>query len=462
MNDAPVWFFTSYSELHNKRPYVKRFHQDVEDEVRALLGRRTPGSGFVDVRNLRPGDRWRFRIQDGVCQARTMLALYSASYFDSEWCAREWTVFEERRRRHRTAGGASPHLVGVVWRRGPRSWPEVVRDDEYLRGAAESRYEKHGLFHLVPDGDERGCEEYVGIVRDVAGQLADAIHKGDDLPCVSLVEARELTPLFGPDERSPVNIVISYADQDVQWATWAAEQLEREGRSVALEAVEAGDGPVERVRQALRRADRVLVLVSGAYFSGGMTREALDTALSDGSSDWQRLVPVFVEPSVEDELPSFFRRLARTALQDLDEGDARNVVVKASTQLIERVTQPPRQRAAFPGRPAAGAPAGEKQALVAHLVNALLTADSVTDDAIRPIWLAQTGLDLGSLNQGIPLRAQLFALIALAATRSEGCTALADALDALEPGSPAAGQVRRAVERLAAPPQPPADPTALA
>ncbi|MFF5500091.1 TIR domain-containing protein [Streptomyces aquilus] len=451
MTGTPYWFFTSYSEMREKQPYVERFHRDVENEVRGLLGHKTVGGAFVDLQSIPPGARWRFRIQEGVCTTKTMLALYCASYFDSEWCAREWTVFEERRRRHRDGGGTGEHLIGVAWRRGPKSWPEVIGEDQLLGEESGSTYERWGLLHLVPEENEPGCPEYKAIVRDIAERLANAIHNGSDLPDLSLPDARGLPPLFGPNELTAVDVVVSYADEDAEWADWAGEQLELEGHTVALESTSAvPNGTVDRVRQALRRANRVLLFVSGAYFScGDMGQEALDTALSDGSSDWERLIPVFVESPEDTLLPVAYRRLPRTALGDLDEGEAREIVVKAAKARLGQDRQTPRKNVPFPGAPVATSPA-VAAADVVPLINVLLTADSVSDDMIRPIWVAETGIDIGSLNvEGVPPRPLLFVLIKLCREQKGDYRPLSDALDTLEgPDSPVAAQVRRAVERL--------------
>lgn len=458
MNDSPYWFFTSYSELPEKHSYVERFHQDVEDEVRAQLGKQTPGGAFLDLRSIDPGNRWRFRIQNGVCTARTMLVLYCASYFQSEWCAREWTVFAERRRRHREGGGPDEHLIGVAWRRGPMSWPEVADDDQHLRQEFGPTYAEYGLFHLVPEERKPGSNEYKSIVRKVATRLAATIYQGGDLPQVSLVEARGLTPLFGPDRLRPVDVVISYTDVELDsaWGAWATEQLELAGYSVDAEVISAADnGTVDRVRQSLRRAKKVLVLVSDTFFScGDMTGAALDTALSDGSSDWQRLIPVFVDTPVEGTNPAAFRQFSDPPLGELDEEAATEVLLRAAQALARYSQQPPAQRAVFPRKPAAGAPVNAMQK-VDSLVNALKNADSVSDPMIRPIWITRTGIDVGSLDVArIPLRPLLYALTDLCADQTGGYTALADALDALDPGSPAGHRVRQAVERLASGPQP--------
>ncbi|KKD05179.1 TIR domain-containing protein [Streptomyces sp. WM6386] len=462
MSDADHWFFTSYSELDEDVPYVQRFHADVEKEVRAQLGKRTPGSGFLDRETIEPGNRWRQRLMYGACTTRTMLALYSPSYFQSEWCAREWTTFSERMNRHRRDSGAEDeHLLGVSWRIGPMSRPDGL-DDQILTGHFGPDYAESGLFHLVPEENEPKSKEYKKIVLAVAKRLATVLYNGADLPHLEVTEARALTPLFGPERLRPVDVVIVYTDldDDSEWGLWAIDELGKQGYDVDAEVVSAADrSTVERLRRALHRADRVLVLVSGSFFShGDMSAAALDLALSEGSSDWLRMIPVFLDPPEPRAMPVSFRQFPGLALRDLDEGSARDLLVQSAEALAQTSGRPTGMGSRFPGgrTPGTGYPGGitagtptTPAQLHIPLVNALLKADSISDGIIRPIWVRQTGIDVGSLDVGgLPPRPLLFELIDLSVRQTGDCSVLATALDALEPGSQASQQVERIVRRL--------------
>ncbi|MGW3360678.1 TIR domain-containing protein [Streptomyces bungoensis] len=438
--------------------YVERFHQEVELEVRAQLAKQTPGVGFLDRRSIEPGDRWRFRLQQGACTTRTMLALYSPSYFQSEWCAQEWTVFAERRMRHQVGGGSDRHLLGVTWRRGPGPVPDGV-DDQFLTGDFGSVYEKQGLYYLAPERNEPMGPEFKKIVAAVGSRLATVLYEGTALPRLDLVEAQSLTPRFGPALLRPVDLVVVYTDlnSDTEWGRWTIDELVQKGYTVDAEVVSAPDeGSVGRVRQALRRAGRVLVLVSNSFFShGAMSAAALDVALGDGSTDWQRMIPVFIDPPRSRSLPTSFRQFTGPALTELDEEGVRRLIVRSAEARARTSGRPNGVPPRFPGRPltAAGFPGGAATMSPAQrhapLVEALLTADSVKDAMIRPIWVRQTGIDVESLDlEELPLRVLLFELIDRSTRQAGDCSALATALDALEPGSPAAERVARIVDGL--------------
>ncbi|MEU9915889.1 toll/interleukin-1 receptor domain-containing protein [Streptomyces sp. NPDC051001] len=452
MNGSPHFFFTSYSELPAKRSYVERFHLDVKEEVEGRLGLRTACDAFLDRLSMKSNDEWRYRIQEGACLTRTMLVLYSPRYFNSDWCAREWTAFTERVRRHREVhGGDGEHRVGVVWRRGPADLPEVVGNGQFLTGDHGSMYEEHGLFHLVPEKDEAPSQEYKDFVRKVGKKLADTLYRGIELPTLTLVEARELTPPFGPNQLRPVDVVVVHADSDRAWGVWAARELRKEPdiESVDTQAVSASAvGSVDRVRQTLYRAKKVLVLVSRTFFThGDMSATALDRALSDGSTDWERMVPAFIDPSDIASLPTSFRQFeGEPALRDLDSDAAKALLVRLAHDTARRSGRPTGEGAVFPGRKAAGHSA---HAPVARLVNALKGAVSINNSVLRAAWLEDTGLDTGVLDLGMPLDALLFALAELSARQKGSYEPLADALDILESGSAAAEQVRQVVKDLA-------------
>ncbi|MES5817429.1 TIR domain-containing protein [Streptomyces sp. RG80] len=461
MSDPDHWFFTSYSEVDEDVPYVARFHADVERGVRAQLGKQTPGGAFLDRETIEPGDRWRYRLLHGACTTRTMLALYSPSYYGSEWCAQEWTTFSARRNRYRRDSGAEDeHLLGVTWRNGPGSRPDSF-DDQLLTGDFGPLYAESGLFHLVPEENEPKSPEYKKIVLAIATRLAAVLYKGTELPHLDLTEARTLTPLFGPERLRSVGVVVAYTDlpDDSEWGVWAIDKLSEQGYDVDAEVVSATHpGAVDRLRRALQRADRVLVLVSGSFFShGDMSATDLDVAL-DGSTDWQRLIPVFIDPPEPEALPFSFRQFPGLTLRDLDEEGAGELLLESAKALAQTSGRPAGTGARFPGkrRPGTGFP-GKAVARVPTapaqlhipLVNALLNADSISDEVIRPIWIRQTGIDVGSLDIArLPPRPLLFELIDLSVRQTGDCSVLATALDALEPGSQASRQVERIVRLL--------------
>jgi hypothetical protein len=65
------------------------------------------------------------------------------------------------------------------------------------------------------------------------------------------------------------DLFVSYAGANRAWAEWVAWQLEQAGYQVIIKAwdFEPGDNFVDRMRDALDRADQTLALISAAYLA---------------------------------------------------------------------------------------------------------------------------------------------------------------------------------------------------
>ncbi|NNN36926.1 toll/interleukin-1 receptor domain-containing protein [Streptomyces sp. S3(2020)] len=438
------WYFLSYSEQRDLRSRVERFHRDLQSEVHGLLGRNGPG-GFMDVEDIETSERWRPRIWNSARQVPCMVVLYSVDYFGSDWCGREWAVFVERIRRRETQGGKARHLIALVWRRGPKPWPSGADDFQYFTWKTGSMYEDHGLFHVVPPDGAAAGEEYWAIVRAVALMIANAVVH-PEIPAISEEEARTVVPLFGERALRPVDIVVSYAEPDSDWGSWMAHQLRSARYTVDTHVLsERSSATVHVIRNSLQRARKVIVALSEHYLAtGDMNDAALDEALSDESSDWQRLFPVVLPPGLDRSLPARIRELSAVRIGGRDAAAARETLLRVANAPGREAQRPP----AFPGlpdpAPGPGRPGGGPTGL-SGLVDALEKAVSVKEASVRGAWLAKTGLDLGSVNPSFPLRPLLFEIARVCRAQTGSYERLADALEKLEPNSAAARAVRDAL-----------------
>ncbi|MER6350162.1 TIR domain-containing protein [Streptomyces sp. NPDC001595] len=442
----PHWYFTGYSEQEVNFPLVRRFHDDVQSQVRGVLGKHMPGQGFVDFKDITAGERWEERVvRNGVCTTRAMLVLYSPSYFHSRWCAREWTVFTAREKRYRDGGGTVPCLIGVLWQRGTQEWPDAVNAFQYVRRTPDTTYEKHGLLHLVPyKADDPGSDEYRGIVREVAALIADA-HRAR-IPAIAVEETTGLRPPFGPESLLPVDYVVAYTAGNRDWGQWAYVELERLGTVDALELHSGESGHPERLRQALRRANRVVLLVSRhSLTTGDLTKDTLDAAYADQefSLDLPRLVPFFIEHVSEEAVPEGFRPLLGNALYGIPDASAVQEI------LVAAVTAPVHPSAAATEEDPA-APS-DVRAVDRALVDNLVVASSVRDPVIRALWLERTAIPKEAYpDPTYPLRVWLFKVLAACESHFGGYEPLATALEDLELGSSEALRVRKLVSEMAA------------
>ena len=90
---------------------------------------------------------------------------------------------------------------------------------------------------------------------------------------------------------------ISYTGADVAWAEWVAQTLEDAGYKTILQAWDfrPGDNFIQRMDQALTGADRVVALLSAAYFASEYTRDEWTAALVRARGERDRLLPVRIE-----------------------------------------------------------------------------------------------------------------------------------------------------------------------
>jgi hypothetical protein len=143
---------------------------------------------------------------------------------------------------------------------------------------------------------------------------------------------------------------ISYTGADQAWAEWIAETLEQAGHRTVLQAWDfrPGENFIQRMNQALAEAERVLAVLSPAYFQSEYARDEWTAALVRDRGQADRLLPVRVAKA---EVPPLLANRIYIDLVDLDEEPA-------AERLVAGV-QPGRARPAgkrpFPGAGTVGA-----------------------------------------------------------------------------------------------------------
>jgi hypothetical protein len=115
---------------------------------------------------------------------------------------------------------------------------------------------------------------------------------------------------------------ISHAGRDRAWAEWVAWHLGNAGYTVELDSWDwaAGDNFILKMSNALDKADRVVALMSPAYFEPSRyTTEEWAAALHKDDDDRHRLLPLRIAPC---ELPALLRPLIRVDLFGVAEDEA--------------------------------------------------------------------------------------------------------------------------------------------
>lgn len=129
-----------------------------------------------------------------------------------------------------------------------------------------------------------------------------------------------------------MKVFISYAREDREIAKRLVRQLENAGLEVWDDSsIMPGDNWAEKVSQALKESQAMVVLVSVAALDSEWVRREIEFAL--GTKEYRgRLIPVFVgrrDDIPEDKLPWILRRLHGVELTDQAEEESLEQVVHA-------------------------------------------------------------------------------------------------------------------------------------
>ena len=155
-----------------------------------------------------------------------------------------------------------------------------------------------------------------------------------------------------------VDLFVSHAGRDRAWAEWVAWELIDAGYTVELDYWdwEIGENFVEKMRDALERAERMVALFSPAYFEPQRhTTPELAALLADRSPERKRLLPIRIEQVTP---PLLYRPLLSVDIFDVPEEDARARLIGAA-----RGKQRPHERPEFPGASRPKPPHGSRPRL---------------------------------------------------------------------------------------------------
>lgn len=84
---------------------------------------------FVDWHDIQTGDAWRPRLHQGLAHSHCLIALLLPSYFESDWCTKEFAVFEHRSRVNGMLSDDDPgSLIIPVALHAATRFPDAVKD----------------------------------------------------------------------------------------------------------------------------------------------------------------------------------------------------------------------------------------------------------------------------------------------------------------------------------------------
>jgi len=182
---------------------------------------------------------------------------------------------------------------------------------------------------------------------------------------------------------------VSHAGADRAWAKWVAWQLEAEGYRVELDVWDwaAGRNVVTAMSDALDGCDRVLALLSPAYFdrSRYTTDEWAAAMAHVPGKPGGRLVPVRVEDVPVEQMPAILRPLVFYDVFGVDAEEARQVLLAAVAGPCRPDDEPlfPGEAAPGPPGPAPRFPGGMPRLVGAPLRNYAFTGRAEVLEELR-------------------------------------------------------------------------------
>ena len=182
----PYDFFFSYRRADFGAP-MREFFTDLGEEVRKLRGQdKNENPAFFDQESIETGDNWDATLLAALQQSCVLVPMYSPAYFKSEYCGKEWQLFQLRREAYALAhGGLEPAVIRpVVWipirKDNKLTLPDnvglAVTRVQYTWGEEDSAINQEGLEQMVRLKAGH-AQLYWDFVRDFAEGIKDAIEQ---------------------------------------------------------------------------------------------------------------------------------------------------------------------------------------------------------------------------------------------------------------------------------------------
>jgi len=140
-------FFTSYAKLdNNKTSRLADVIELVRERVRSRVGGTADEVGFFDSHALQPGVNWKLKMGNALSQARVLVCFCSNTYFNREFCAKEFEVFRQRMAGNPALGEDAKFILPVIWDKC--QLPQAVGRFQLDHGTFPKEYVEDGLMSL--------------------------------------------------------------------------------------------------------------------------------------------------------------------------------------------------------------------------------------------------------------------------------------------------------------------------
>lgn len=205
------WFFFSYARL-DRDEYLKKFFDDLKNEVRLLSGELNEEAvGFFDGEDIEPGAQWGDALSSALQGCRTFVSIFSPTYFQKEYCGKEWQIFYSRQSAYQQSlpdpvKGAGL-ILPVLWvpeNRLPLPLPSTVGTIQYKHDDFGPEYARQGLKQMIKL--RKYEDDYQNFVSALAGKLVDAAKQHALKPLAGLEPIEQVPSAFHSAPGAPVAV----------------------------------------------------------------------------------------------------------------------------------------------------------------------------------------------------------------------------------------------------------------
>jgi len=209
------WFFLSYAHADDGS-LLRRFYEELQEEVRQLIGGTKKQISFLDRNAIGHGATWDQTLEAGLKTCKVFVPLYSSAYFESPYCGKEFAAFRERLHTHLKAQKqpiADSLILPVLWSHEanvleslPASINTIQYSDDDLKNGYPPEYKAVGVSHLVRMGaapTSKYHDQYWDLIRKFANNLKVAAGQLQLPNATSLPSLDKVTSVFSSASKIP-------------------------------------------------------------------------------------------------------------------------------------------------------------------------------------------------------------------------------------------------------------------
>jgi hypothetical protein len=188
-------FFFSYAR-NDKSAYLNDFFERLSEDVMHKSGINPANKvAFRDSNDIDIGPRWTDELVNALQTSSTLVCLYSPSYFASEYCSKEVSIFQARVAEHKKLYKKDASVIFPVLWENPSlySIPNSLSEVQYLYRETHENYVNKGL--LLFSKLDKYRDPYLEFIEFLAMNIVNATREYE-LPQIIIHDINDITNTF--------------------------------------------------------------------------------------------------------------------------------------------------------------------------------------------------------------------------------------------------------------------------